>query len=277
MIPAATAYLVALLFNRFNYPPEVRNCIEWTLNLKSGAMVAISAISYSYAIKLSNFPLVMMIRSCNVLSVVMVGVLFTGVKDTALKLGKRKVVVAAIATAGMIIFKVFDPTSANDDYSTQTTGLILIVVSLIADGFLPDFQAVIKSVYKPPAIVMLQFVNKWAMILSIAFSVGMGHFLPMVTFLLGHQKLMIDLLLIGLLSTAGQFFVYYLAMRFRQHIVPLIVGTRKIFTVGLSIIYYKHTISPMQLFGLVVVLCISLYEFGSESQTTGGKEVNDAK
>lgn len=235
-------------------------------------MVAISAIAYSYAIKFSNFPLVMMIRSCNVLSVVLVGVLFTGVKDTTLKLGKRKVVVAAIATAGMIIFKVFDPTSSKADYSTQTTGIVLILVSLMADGFLPDFQAVIKSVYRPPAIVMMQFVNKWAMILSVAFSVGMGHFLPMVTFLLAHQQLMIDLLLIGLLSTVGQLFVYYLAIRFRQHIVPLIVGTRKIFTVGLSIIYYKHKISPMQLFGLIVVLCISVYEFWIESEASEGKK-----
>ncbi len=51
----------------------------------------------------------MMVRSCNILSVVLVGVLFTGVKDTTVKLGKRKIVVAALATLGMIIFKVFDP------------------------------------------------------------------------------------------------------------------------------------------------------------------------
>lgn len=72
-----------------------------------------STVSYTYAIKYTNFPVVMMVRSCNILSVVLVGVLFTGVKDTALKLGKRKVIVAALATAGMIIFKVFDPNSVN--------------------------------------------------------------------------------------------------------------------------------------------------------------------
>jgi hypothetical protein len=28
-------------------------------------------------------------------------------------------------------------------------GIVLLIVSLLADGFLPDFQAEIKSVYKP--------------------------------------------------------------------------------------------------------------------------------
>lgn len=71
--------------------------------------VAVSNISYSYAIELTNFPVVMMIRSCGILSVVIVGVLFTGVKDVALKLGKKKILVAVMATFGMAIFRLFDP------------------------------------------------------------------------------------------------------------------------------------------------------------------------
>jgi hypothetical protein len=56
----------------------------------------------------------MMIRSCNLLSVALVGVLFTGVKDTALKLGGKKILVAVLVTVGMVIFKVFDPNQTED-------------------------------------------------------------------------------------------------------------------------------------------------------------------
>lgn len=135
----------------------------------------------------------------------------------------------------------------------------------MADGFLPDFQAVIKSLYRPHPFVMMQAVNKWAMLTTLSFSICTGHILPMLSFIFTHQKLLVDLLLIGILSTVGQFIVYYLQMVFKQHIVPLIVSTRKIFTVGLSIIYYDHSISSMQLIGLLVVLGISIYEFKSES------------
>ena len=70
--------------------------------------VASSSISYNYAIALTNFPVVMMIRSCGILPVVLVGVLFTGVKDTRLKLGPTKIFIALMASLGMVLFKVFD-------------------------------------------------------------------------------------------------------------------------------------------------------------------------
>lgn len=248
------------------YRSDQVSCIPNYNGFKCGSAVALSTITYSYAIKLTNFPVVMMVRSCNVLSVVLVGVLFSGVKDTTVKLGKKKIIIALVATCGMIIFKVFDLNTSGSTINTETVGIILILVSLMADGFLPDFQAVIKTVYKPPAIVMLEMVNKWATIICLIFTISTGHLVPVINFILTHDKLVTDLILIGILSAVGQFFVYYLCNVFKQHIVPLIVGTRKIFTVALSIAYYGHDISIPQILGLFIVLGISLFEFFAESQ-----------
>ena len=78
-------------------------------SIKCGAAVVLNVVAYSYAIFYTNFPVVMMVRSCNLLSVALVAVIFTGVKDTGLKLGTRKIVMASIVTLGIIIFKVYDP------------------------------------------------------------------------------------------------------------------------------------------------------------------------
>lgn len=86
--------------------------IPWKHGLKCGSAVVTSTIAYSYAIYFTNFPVVMMIRSCNILSVALVGVLFSGVKDTALKLGKNRIIVALLVTLGMLIFKAKDPNSS---------------------------------------------------------------------------------------------------------------------------------------------------------------------
>jgi len=134
-----------------------------------------------------------------------------------------------------------------------------MIISLLADGFLPDFQAVVKSKFKPHATVLMVEVNKWAFLLAISFSIFTGHFIPMMSFIFEHTRLMIDLLLIGVLSTFGQLFIYRLVKQFKQHIVPFIITTRKIFTVGLSIIYYKHDINSLQLIGLVLVFGISVF------------------
>jgi hypothetical protein len=76
--------------------------------------------------------------------VALVGVLFTGVKDTALKLGNNRIVVALLVTGGMIIFKAHDPNQSEEENKTEALGIVLMLISLLSDGFLPDFQAVVK-------------------------------------------------------------------------------------------------------------------------------------
>ncbi len=48
---------------------------------------------------------------------------------------------------------------------------------------------------------------------------------------------------------------------FKQHIVPFVITTRKIFTVGLSIVYFKHDWSGAQVISILVVLGVTMHEF----------------
>jgi hypothetical protein len=110
--------VLGLAFNLFYYTKKECFVIPWTHGMKCGSAVVISTIAYTYAIHLTNYPVVMMIRSCNILSVALVGVLFTGVKDTALKLGSNRIVVSILVTIGMIIFKVYDPNQSGEEHKT---------------------------------------------------------------------------------------------------------------------------------------------------------------
>ena len=71
--------------------------------------VAISTLTYTYAIYLTNFPVVMMFKSCNILSVILVGVMCSRVKDKKLKLGLKKIIIGVLVTLGIVLFKVADP------------------------------------------------------------------------------------------------------------------------------------------------------------------------
>ena len=180
-----------------------------------------------------------------------------------MKLGSRKIVVALVVTLGMIIFKVFDPNQNTDEHKTELVGIVLMVFSLIGEGLLPDFQAVIKQNYKPTSTVLLVFVNKWTFIISFLFSIVMGHSLEIVNFMYHHQRMLIDNILIGVLSFLGQIFIYRLVKQFKQHIVPFIITTRKIFTIALSIAYYGHQYNSQQVVGVLIVFSASFYEFVS--------------
>jgi hypothetical protein len=43
--------------------------------------------------------------------------------------------------------------------------------------------------------------------------------------------------------------------------VPFVITTRKIFTVGLSIVYFHHETSIGQVFAIIMVFIVTFYEF----------------
>jgi hypothetical protein len=109
IFPCGITWLVGAIINRFQIKPEERVNIPNKNAALCGFTVAVSTLTYTYAIYLTNFPVVMMFKSCNILSVILVGVLCSRVKDKKLKLGLKKIVVGVLVTLGIIIFKVFDP------------------------------------------------------------------------------------------------------------------------------------------------------------------------
>ncbi len=86
-----------------------------------------------------------MAKSCSLLNVILVGIFCSRVRNKELKLGYTKIIVAVLVTVGIIMFRLFDPNQKlEDDRKTEVFGLLLLMISLFADGFIPDFQAEIK-------------------------------------------------------------------------------------------------------------------------------------
>jgi drug/metabolite transporter (DMT)-like permease len=106
--------------------------------------VTVSTFTSNLAIKLTSFPNVMMIKSCSILPVVCIGVLFSKVKDDSLKIGVDKVAIALLISFGIAVYN-FGGDNLHDDKNGSLVGIGLLIVSLLADGFLSDYQAVLKS------------------------------------------------------------------------------------------------------------------------------------
>jgi len=76
--------------------------------------------------------------------------------------------------------------------------------------------------------------------------------------------LSIHLYVYSLCAFVGQLFVYLMIKQFTQHFVPFVITTRKIFTVGLSILFYGHETNAGQIIGLLLVFGLVIYEFISD-------------
>lgn len=48
------------------------------------------------------------------------------------------------------------------------------------------------------------------------------------------------MLILGISGGIGQIVVYWMITNFKQHVVPFIITTRKLFTVAISIVFFKH-------------------------------------
>jgi drug/metabolite transporter (DMT)-like permease len=129
----------------------------------------------------------------------------------------------------------------------------------LADGFLPDFQAKIKSEHKPRPMEMMTEINKWVCIVSLVAGTVALQLIPMLTFIWEHSLFAFHLFLMGALSTFGQMFVYRMIKQFKQHFVPFVITTRKIVTVGLSILYFHHPTNSGQIGGILIVFGIVTY------------------
>lgn len=105
------------------------------------------------AIYLTNYPLVMLIKSCNILSVISVALFCSRVKDESQRIQPCKLVIGILFTGGLIVYH-FGSTAERFSFEGSSLGVILLFVSVILDGFLPDFQAEIKTKYKPTAMDM---------------------------------------------------------------------------------------------------------------------------
>lgn len=142
-------FLIGKSFNSFE--KEIPHVPRFNL-LKMAMTILISGLSFNAAILYLEFPIVVLIKSCNILPVILVGVFCSRVKaQSNQKLGKEKLCVGIVVSVGVMIFfsgNQTNPTSTANPVDTKNPnsaiGFCLLAVSILADGFLPDFQAEVK-------------------------------------------------------------------------------------------------------------------------------------
>lgn len=143
--------------------------------------------TYNQAVRYASFPAVVMVKSCSLLSVILVGVFCSRVKDKSLKLGKSKMWIGLIVTIGIILFNYFKITEQNsNDHAISLYSGLLLAISLIGDGFFPDLQAQIKAESKPTAIDMYVAINRSTFLIALIISLVTFRIDYIFTFIVDH-------------------------------------------------------------------------------------------
>ena len=108
---------------------------------------------------------------------------------------------------------------------------------------------------------MLVEINKWCCIVSVGYCALTGQMIDFINYAWLHPLFVVHLLTMASLALIGHIFIYNMIKEFKQHIVPFVITTRKIISVGISMIYFRHMSSLMQVIGILLVFGATLFEF----------------
>jgi len=263
-------YILAVLVNRFYYKQSTSR-----MDMKSELTIGIcsfgSVFMASQALAYVSFPIQAIMKSSKIISILVVS-LILGSKGQHTR---SQYFCGFIITAGIVIFNLSDGGKKKhgaDDTENSLIGIVAILISLFCDGLLGTTQGEVKKKFNPNQWDQMESLNKWAGIICLTVanvSFQMGVF---IKFVMDHPAVIQDLVILALLGTFGQIFIFYTIANFSPLILSIVTTTRKFFTVLASIVIYHHVMSPMQWLSIGLVFIGVFIEMLSSKKHSNHKQ-----
>ncbi|CRK97715.1 CLUMA_CG011095, isoform A [Clunio marinus] len=200
------------------------------------------------ALKFISFPTQVLAKSCKIIPVMIMGKIISRNKYEF-----YEYVVAIAISIGMIFFL-----SGSYDHSKHTpittlTGLFLLCLYLVFDSFTSNWQSDLFKSYGITSIQMMCGVNLFSALFTASSLFVQGGFREGFEFSANHPSFLLDCVLLSISSTVGQLFIFFTISKFGAVIFTIIMTLRQALAILLSCIIYQHEISPLGIFGIVIV------------------------
>jgi UDP-galactose transporter B1 len=226
--------------------------------LKSGTsqLTAKVLMSLSLAAGIS-FPVVVLAKSAKIVPVMLGQLVMGGSAYTS-----RDYTFAALIVFGTTLLS-YGKSSPHETGNDTFTGLVLIALSLGADGFTGGLQKKLKkeTAHLDPTTYDFLFYSHIAMwSLALVASLFTGEIRSGPTYLMNNPDIAWNVIMSCICSAAGQCFIFYVIACFDPLVCTTITTTRKMFTVLFSISFKGHVLSHIGCLGLVLAVSALVLE-----------------
>lgn len=260
---ANTIFAYILIYIRRPQGQKKRSMISipsectWELMYISCTYV-LSMICTNFALTHVSYPTQVLVKSAKMVPIVCGGYILYGKKYPW-----WDYVTVVCVTVGLVIFNLFKKTNKDVSQSSTLLGLILLAVSLFCDGLTGPRQDRLLARHKSqlsPDILMFYtniFASIWSLILCLIFE----HTKPL-EFCARHTNTYIYILGFCLCACLGQVCIFVTLSRFGSLHLALVTTTRKFFTVLLSIVWFRHSLTLWQwtaVIGIFTALLMQSY------------------
>jgi UDP-galactose transporter B1 len=224
--------------------PERSVLLEYMRVSLSGSLA--SPFGYA-ALKHINYPTMVLGKSCKLLPLVLLN-LFVHKR----RFETYKYVTVLLITAGVAGFMFFEPRQHKTSTSGSGSwfGLGLLLINLLLDGATNSWQDEMFLKHRIRSHHMMFFMNAfsalyllWYLLLTNPWTRQLS---TGVAFVVSHPSALRDMLMFCVCGAMGQVFIFLTIESFGSMILVTVTVTRKLFTILLSLFWFKHHLNLMQ-------------------------------
>jgi len=232
----------------------------WKYFAISLSNVASTSCQYE-ALRWVSFPVQVLGKSFKMMPVMLMGIAVSG---KSYKL--RDWMVALAVTVGIADFLLTGSIAAphrskgSGEAAISSYGLFLLLAFLALDSFTTTFQERLFKVHKMSKYNQMFYIASFSSLTSLGSCILSGSFIPSLAFGVAHPRFASDACSLSAASVASQYFIYSMVGEFGALSLAAMMNVRQVLSMILSVLWYSHPVTAVQVCGLVVVFGALIYK-----------------
>jgi len=227
----------------------------WKYLAISFSNVAATYCQYE-ALKWVSFPVQMLGKSFKMMPVMVWSIIISGKKyklqDWLIALGVTWGVTQFLLTGSI--------KSKHGDKDSSVYGLMLMGGFLFCDGFTSTFQEKVFKDCKTTKYNQMVYVNAGSAVVSGGSFLASGAAPSTLAFCSKYPDFVIQAMTLSGAAVGGQFFIYSQVKEFGALVLAATMNLRQVISIMVSYLLYGHSITILQLVGLVLVFASLFYK-----------------
>ena len=228
-------------------------CLSLAAPLTAFAPPAISNTISSFAqyeaLNYVSFPLQTLSKSTKVIPVMLMGKLLNKKEYPWIEYAE-----AVVISLGVSMFALSKTSKASTSKETGFIGISLLALYLVADSFTSQYQSRVYKTYPTVDQFQMMFaVNSWAIMFTLSALLLSDELWITVAFLQRNPEAVFDNVTIAVTSATGQLFIFYTIREFGPIAFTIIMTTRQMFSMLISMAVFGHPVPSVAVLGAVVV------------------------
>jgi adenosine 3'-phospho 5'-phosphosulfate transporter B2 len=200
------------------------------------------------ALKYVSFPVQMLGKSFKMMPVMIWGIIIS-----QKSYGMTDWMVAAAVTGGVTQFLMTGTIESSHSSGNSAHGLVLLLIFLGLDGFTSTFQERLFKQHKTTKYNQMFYVNCFSSLVSLITLLASGQAGVAFAFCGQHPALMADAMSLSAAAVGGQWFIYSQVKEFGALVFAATMNLRQVVSILVSYATYHHTITGLQVIGLLLV------------------------